>query len=73
MRTFLSASVAAALLAVAVTPVTAAAQSQTATGQKSKAAKKVCRWIEPRTGSMIKERICLTAQDWKKVEELLAE
>ena len=72
MRTYLSASLAAALLTVATTPAMAAAPSRTE--QKSEAAvKKVCRWIEPRTGSMIKERICLTAQDWKKVEELLAE
>ena len=70
MRTLVIASFAAALLTVAATPLAAAAPSQ----QKSAAAqKKVCRWIEPRTGSQMRERICLTAEDWKKVEELLAE
>ncbi len=68
MRTHvLTASIAAAVLGLAASPAAAAPQQK-----NNIAEKKVCRWIEPRTGSQIRERVCLTADQWRKVEELAA-
>ena len=64
-------STALAALHLSPSGAAAAAPSKSAAGQTS-AAPKVCRWVD-RTGSHQKERICLTREEWKKVEQLLDE
>ena len=66
MRTLVSAALAAALITVA-SPATAGEPKSEA------GAKKVCRLLEPSTGTRMRERVCLTAEQWKKVEKLVAE
>ena len=52
----------------------AGASAGTATVQtKAAPAAKVCRLLEPPTGSLIKQRVCLTEEQWKKVDKQLAE
>ena len=51
----------------------AAAAAATAAAQGSKAAKgekKICKRLET-SGTRMAERVCLTKEDWKKVEELM--
>lgn len=43
--------------------------SQQAAAAKPAAEKKICKRI-PVSGSNLVERVCLTKEDWKKVEEL---
>lgn len=62
--TFLSAALVAAVPATAKTQ---ADQDQQATAGKS-ADKKICKKLTV-TGSRMGERVCLTAEQWKKVEE----
>jgi hypothetical protein len=69
MRTFVSASIAAALILVA-SPATAAGSSPD--GKAEAGARKICRLIE-RSGSRLQDRVCLTAEQWKKVDQLVAE
>jgi hypothetical protein len=66
----ISISFAAAVLGLVATP--AVAQNAPAT-QGAATEKKVCRWLETRTGSQRKERVCLTATQWKQVEATLKE
>jgi len=67
-------TIAAVALGIAASPAAASAPAENATEQKSAITeKKVCRWIDPPTGSLLRERICLTADQWKKVDKLLAE
>ena len=64
-------TIAAVALSVAAP---AAASAGTAAAQKKAApSAKVCRLLEPPTGSMIKQRVCLTEEQWKKVDKQLAE
>jgi hypothetical protein len=44
-------------------------QSNTVAKEKPKAEKKICRWL-PVTGSNYNQKVCLTAEDWKKAEAL---
>jgi Spy/CpxP family protein refolding chaperone len=71
MRALVCSTTLAALLALSPSGAVATAPSTNAAGQTT-AAPKVCRWID-RTGSNQKERICLTRDQWKKVEQLLDE
>ena len=60
--------------ALALSPASASAdQAQPNAGARDKQAgqKKVCRWIE-RTGTHRAERICLTAEEWRKVDDFVA-
>jgi uncharacterized membrane protein len=60
-----------AALALVASPAAAQEpQSNQASSEKS-AQKKKCRWVTP-TGSNRSERICLTAEEWRKVDEYLA-
>ena len=40
-----------------------------AQNQKADQPKKICRWL-PVTGSNMNQKVCLTAEDWKKAESL---
>ena len=62
------ASLCAAALALSATSASAQ-QSQTNTVEKDKpkAEKKICRWL-PVTGSNYNQKVCLTADEWKKAE-----
>ena len=44
-------------------------QSNTVAKEKPRAEKKICRWL-PVTGSNMNQKVCLTAEDWKKAEAL---
>ena len=73
MRTKLAiASVCVAALAFAASSASAThAQSNPGSKEKQAESKKKCRWIET-TGSNRSERICLTAEEWRKVDEYVA-
>ena len=68
----ITAGIAAAALAVAATPA-AASTGNAAVQKKAVSDKKVCRLLDPPTGSLIKQRVCLTEEQWKKVEKQLEE
>jgi len=62
-------SICAAALMTAAAPA-AADDPQTNSVAKEKQGeqqKKICRWL-PVTGSNMNQRVCLTADDWKKAE-----
>jgi hypothetical protein len=61
----------ATVLALLAVPASASQAQSNTVAEKKKAEKKVCRWVD-RTGSHIAERYCLTAEEWRKVEEYLA-
>jgi hypothetical protein len=64
------ATVCAAALALTASSAPAAEpQSNTVAKDKPKAEKKICRWL-PVTGSNMNQKVCLTAEDWKKAEAL---
>ena len=66
------AAVCAAALAFGASSASAAQpQSSPVAKEKQAGSKKVCRWVET-TGSHRTERICLTAEEWRKVDEYLA-
>ena len=66
------ATVCAAALALGASSASATqAQSNSVAKEKQAASKKLCRWVET-TGSHRSERICLTAEEWRKVDEYLA-
>ena len=44
-------------------------QSNSVAKEKPRAEKKICRWL-PVTGSNMNQKVCLTAEDWKKAEAL---
>ena len=62
-------SICAAALVVAAAPAAAdEPQSNSVTkGKRDEQQKKVCRWL-PVTGSNMNQKVCLTAEDWKKAE-----
>ena len=60
----------ATALALSAMPSSASQSQSDTVAEKKQAEKKVCRWID-RTGSHIAERICLTPEEWRKVEEYL--
>jgi hypothetical protein len=62
---FAAASVGFAGSAAAMEPKKAA-PAQT---QRADQPKKICRWL-PVTGSNMNQKVCLTAEDWKKAEAL---
>ena len=67
MRAFLM--MIASVVVLAASPATAGAASDQATKAKdAKAEKKICRFLET-TGTRMAERVCLTAHEWKKVEQ----
>lgn len=66
-------TVALAAAALAFTAPAAASTGTAAVQKKAPAAAKVCRLLDPPTGSLIKQRVCLTEEQWKKVEKQLAE
>lgn len=59
-----------AALALVTSPA-AAQEPQSNQASEKSAQKKKCRWVTP-TGSNRSERICLTAEEWRKVDEYLA-
>ena len=61
---------AAALVCAASSASAWQAQSNTVAKEKKAAQKKKCRWIE-QTGTNRSERICLTAEEWRQVNEYL--
>ena len=71
MRNLVSASLAAALIIVA-SPATAAGSMPDGEQKSEVGARKICRMIE-RTGTRMRDRVCLTAEEWKKVAKLVAE
>ncbi|HET9353028.1 MAG TPA: hypothetical protein VFO32_03425 [Sphingomicrobium sp.] len=61
-----------AVCAIALAATSASAyepQSNSVAKEKPKAEKKICRWL-PVTGSNMNQKVCLTAEDWKKAEAL---
>ena len=64
-------SLCAAGLALAATSASAYQQQPNAASKEKKAEqqKKICRWL-PVTGSNMNQKVCLTAEDWKKAEAL---
>ena len=67
-----SVSLCAAALAVTSAPASAdQAQPNSGVEKKQAGQKKVCRFIE-RTGTRRAERICLTAEEWRKVDDFVA-
>ena len=60
---------AAAALAVVTTPASASTEGAAAQKKEAPAGKKTCRLYEAPTGSMIKQRICLTEEEWKKFDK----
>lgn len=58
-------------VALASTPASAyEPQSNTVAKEKQRDSdKKICRWL-PVTGSNINQKVCLTADEWKKAEAL---
>jgi hypothetical protein len=62
---FAAASFGLASSAAALEPKKAAP----AQNQKADQPKKICRWL-PVTGSTMNQKVCLTAEDWKKAEAL---
>ena len=61
-----------AVCAIALAATSASAyepQSNTVAKEKPKAEKKICRWL-PVTGSNMNQKVCLSAEDWKKAEAL---
>ena len=65
------AAVCAAALALGASSASAAQPQNAVAKEKQAGSKKVCRWVET-TGSHRTERICLTAEEWRKVDEYLA-
>ena len=65
------ATICAAAIAFSATPASAfEPQSNTVAKEKQRDSdKKICRWL-PVTGSNINQRVCLTAEEWKKAEAL---
>ena len=70
MRNPISISLAAAVLGLVASP---AAAEKAAGTQTAATPKKECRWLEGRTGTNRRERVCLTATQWKQVEAQLKE
>ena len=61
-----------AVCAIALAATSASAygpQSNSVAKEKPKAEKKICRWL-PVTGSNMNQKVCLSAEDWKKAEAL---
>ena len=50
-------------------PAAAKTEGQSTAAKPAPAEKKICKRI-PVSGSNIVERVCLTKEDWKKVEDL---
>jgi hypothetical protein len=71
MRNLVSASLAAALIILA-SPATGAGSTQDNEPKSEARAKTTCRVLE-RTGTRLRERVCLTAEQWRKVDKLVAE
>ena len=65
------ATVCATALGLSAMPVSASQSQSNTVAEKKQEEKKICRWVD-RTGSHIAERFCLTAEEWRKVEEYLA-
>ncbi len=63
-------AICAAAIAFAATSASAyEPQSNSVSKEKQSAEKKICRWL-PVTGSNMNQKVCLTAEDWKKAEAL---
>ena len=59
-------------VAIAVTSAPAAAYDpQSNSVSTAKPPKKICRWVD-RTGTHRIERVCLTSDEWRRVEEYIA-
>ena len=71
MRTKMFAICAAAISFAATSAPAQQPPSNTVAKEKQQGLQKVCRWAE-RTGTKRRERICLTADEWRKVDEHLA-
>ncbi|MEO8175524.1 MAG: hypothetical protein ABI626_02565 [Sphingomicrobium sp.] len=62
-------ALAAAALAVVTTSASASEEAAAAPKKEAPTGKKTCRLFEAPTGSMIKPRICLTEEEWKKFDK----
>lgn len=71
MRTkLLSVTICTAAIALAASQASAyESQTNSVAKEKQDAEKKICRWL-PVTGSNYNQRVCLTAEEWKKAEAL---
>ena len=71
MRTkLLSVTICTAAIALAASQASAyEPQTNSVAKEKQDAEKKICRWL-PVTGSNYNQRVCLTAEEWKKAEAL---
>ena len=65
----LIAALGAGAFALAATPAAAVEPQANTVAKTQQAEKKICRWL-PVTGSNINQRVCLTAEEWKKAEAL---
>lgn len=66
----LSIAISAAAVALAASQASAyEPQANSVAKEKPQAEKKICRWL-PVTGSNYNQRVCLTAEEWKKAEAL---
>ena len=66
----LTVTICTAAVALAATQASAyEPQTNSVSKEKQQAEKKVCRWL-PVTGSNYNQRVCLTAEEWKKAEAL---
>ena len=66
----LTASFCVCTIALAAAPAAAyEPQANSVAKEKQQSEKKICRWL-PVTGSNINQKVCLTAEDWKKAEAL---
>ena len=63
----LVAPVCAAAMTIASAPASADDSQTNAVAKAKRAEKKICRWL-PVTGSNMNQKVCLTAEDWKKAE-----
>ena len=64
---FKSLVICATAIAFATSASASQPQSNTVSKEKVKEEKKICRWL-PVTGSNYNQKVCLTAEDWKKAE-----
>ena len=60
-------SICAAALLAASAPAKADEPVSNSVAKKEQAPKKICRWL-PVTGSNMNQKVCLTAEDWKRAE-----
>ncbi len=58
-----------AAIAFTATPAAAYEPQSNTVDKEKQAERKICRWL-PVTGSNMNQKVCLTAEDWKKAEAL---